>query len=43
MFSSQLRLGLSSGLLPSGLPTKCKHLIPPSCVPHVPSTSSSLI
>jgi hypothetical protein len=37
---SHLRLDLSSGLLPSGLPIKHLSLTP--CVPHVPPTSSSL-
>jgi hypothetical protein len=45
ILSSHLRLGLPSGLLLLGpsQPKPCKHLSPPPCVPHVQSTSSSLI
>jgi hypothetical protein len=42
MLSSHLRLGISSGLFPSGLPTKTLWTPrPPPCVPHAPPTSSS--
>jgi hypothetical protein len=37
---SHRRLGLPSGLIPSGVPTKpCMHLSPPPYVPHAPPIS----
>jgi len=43
MLSSHLRLGIHSGLFPSGLRNKtCEHLFTPPCVPHIRPTYPAL-